>query len=79
MQSNGTVTIDGKDYTSTQMCYIEEDPDSDVNNYQAFLSQCKDALGDDKAAWILVSNYENNKDRNLEVLKWASNFDESHV
>jgi hypothetical protein len=37
---------------STQLCYISDSPD----NYQSFLSQCKNNVTDKNTVWILVSN-----------------------
>ena len=50
-----------------------------MSNYDTFLKECKDALGGEDTVWILVSNYVNDKDKNLNVLDEASNFTDSMI
>ena len=62
-------------YTQMQLCYVENQD----SNYQAFLKDCKEAYDHNDTTWILASNYGEDKDKNLIVLKEVSNFSESAV
>jgi len=72
LSSNSTMK---EGYTQMQLCYVE----NQVSNYQAFLKDCKEAYDHNDTTWILASNYGEDKDKNLIVLKEVSNFSESAV
>ena len=67
-------TLEGGD-PKLQLCYVN----GTDSNYQSFLDECRRKNPDNSTVWILVSNVGESKDQNIQVLKNASNYTDSHV
>ena len=77
VRSNGTTLDETRVQEDIRLCYIE---DTKGNNYQSFIRECRDKDNTTKDVfWVLASNAASNENDNIDVMKSASNFEESRV